>query len=36
MSHTLVIEPGEPKLPPPPIKDKFQGPRPEIERLARA
>jgi len=36
MSHTLVIEPGEPKLPPPPINDKFQGPRPEIERLARA
>ena len=36
LSHTLEIEPGETKLPRPPISAKFDGPRPEIERLVRA
>jgi hydroxyquinol 1,2-dioxygenase len=36
LSHVLRIEPGETRLPRPPISEKFQGPRPEIERLVRA
>ncbi len=36
LTHELLIEPGEMKLPRPPITDKFQGPRPDIERLVRA
>ena len=36
LTHVLEIETGEMKLPRPPITDKFQGPRPSIERLVRA
>ena len=36
LSHVLEIEPGETRLPRPPITDKAKGDRPEIERLVRA
>ena len=36
LGYTFELDPGEPKLPRPPITHKFQGPRPEIERLVRA
>lgn len=36
LGYTFELDPGEPKLPRPPITDKFQGPRPRIERLVRA
>ncbi|MGE3712547.1 MAG: catechol 1,2-dioxygenase, partial [Hyphomicrobiaceae bacterium] len=36
LDYTFEIEPGEAKLPRPPISGKLDGPRPEIERLVRA
>ena len=36
LQYTFEIEPGEARLPRPPITDKLKGDRPEIERLVRA
>ena len=36
LDYTFDIEPGEARLPRPPITGKLDGPRPEMERLVRA
>ena len=36
LDYTFVIEPGEARLPRPPITDKLKGDRPRIERLVRS
>lgn len=36
LDYTFEVEPGAARLPRPPITDKLQGERPEVERLVRA